>query len=54
MIGRDVARVAHMGNISYRTKETLHWNAETSSFAEAKANELLIPNYRKPWELPKL
>ncbi|MCD6346020.1 MAG: Gfo/Idh/MocA family oxidoreductase [Bacteroidales bacterium] len=54
LIGRDVARVAHMGNIAYRTAETIHWNPESQSFAESKANELLSPAYRKPWKLPSL
>ncbi len=53
-IGRDVARVAHMGNIAYRTKETIHWNSETGQFAEKAANDLLVPKYHTPWELPKL
>ena len=53
-IGRDVARVAHMGNIAYRTGETLHWNPESETFAETAANKLLCPEYRKPWELPAL
>lgn len=52
-IGRDVARVANMGNIAYRTGETLHWNPETEKFSETAANKLLCPEYRKPWELPK-
>jgi len=52
-IGRDVARVAHMGNIAYRTGETLHWNSENGNFAEIAANKLIQPEYRKPWELPK-
>ena len=53
-IGRDVARVAHMGNIAYRTGELLHWNAEALTFQENAANELIIPEYRTPWKLPKL
>ena len=53
-IGRDVARVAHMGNISYRTGEALHWNPETERFAESSANNLLVPEYREPWKMPKL
>ena len=53
-IGRDVARVAQMGNIAYRTGETLHWNSETQTFSESEANALLRPEYRKPWELPIL
>lgn len=53
-IGRNVARVAHMGNISYRTGEALHWNAETGRFAEDAANKLYMPEYRAPWAMPKL
>lgn len=53
-IARDVARLAHMGNIAYRTKETIHWNPENVYFNEPAANELLMPEYRKPWELPKI
>ncbi len=53
-IGRNVARVAHMGNISYRTGETIHWNPDTETFLENAANDILMPEYRKPWGIPKL
>jgi predicted dehydrogenase len=53
-IGRNVARVAHMGNISYRTGESIHWNGERGRFSEDVANEYLLPEYRKPWALPKI
>jgi hypothetical protein len=53
-IGRDVARVAHLGNISYRTGLTLNWNAETGSFNEKAANDYLKHAYRKPWEINKI
>lgn len=53
-IGRNVARVAHMGNISYRTGEKINWNAETGKFLENSANEYLMPEYRKPWGIPKI
>lgn len=53
-IGRDVARVAHLGNIAYRTGLPLTWNAETGTFNENAANSFLKPNYRKPWEIPTL
>lgn len=52
-IGRDVVRMAHMGNIAYRTGETLNWNAEALTFAEKAANQLLKPEYRSPWKLPE-
>lgn len=50
-IGRDVARLAHLGNIAYRTGKLLNWNAETGSFNEPEANSFLKPIYRKPWEI---
>ena len=50
-IGRDVARLAHMGNIAYRTQQQIHWNPESVTFNENAANNLLKPNYRKPWGL---
>jgi predicted dehydrogenase len=53
-IGRDVARVAHMGNISYRTGQLLHWNADNGSFNEQVANSYLTPSFRKPWEINKI
>ena len=53
-IGRDVARVAHLGNIAYRTGLALNWNAETGSFNEKAANNLLVPKFRKPWEINKI
>ena len=53
-IGRDVARVAHLGNIAYRSGHKLNWNAETGTFNEKSANNYLEPFYRKPWEIPKI
>ncbi|MCD6332553.1 MAG: Gfo/Idh/MocA family oxidoreductase [Bacteroidales bacterium] len=51
-IARNVARIAHMGNISYRTGEKIHWDSETGVFNESQANNLLKPSYRQPWKLP--
>ena len=53
-IGRNVARVAHLGNIAYRSGMTLNWNAETGAFNEKTANDFLVPRYRKPWEINKI
>lgn len=53
-IGRDVARVAHLGNIAYRSGQKLNWNDETGTFNEKEANKYLEPLYRKPWEIPKI
>lgn len=53
--GKDVAILAHMGNIAYRTGDILHWDKEKNQFIDNnKANELLTPNYRAPWKLPQI
>lgn len=50
-VASAVARVAHMGNIAYRSGETLHWDGETGYFNEAAGNLLIRPQYREPWQL---
>jgi hypothetical protein len=52
--GRLAAVYTHMGNIALRTKSQLEWNETTKNFgANAAANALIAPTYRKPWSLPK-
>jgi len=54
-IAANTARVAHLGNIAYKTGRRLYWDAETSKFiGDDDANRLLVPTYRAPWELPKV
>ena len=51
--GHNVALVAHMGNIAYRTGEQLSWDASKGKFSGgSKANDLLKPAYRSPWRFP--
>jgi hypothetical protein len=51
--GHDVALVAHMGNISYRTGNKLFWDESKGQFKDdAKANAYLKPGYRSPWKFP--
>jgi len=53
--GRLVAAYTHTGNIALRTNSRLEWNAATRNFgANAAANALLVPTYRKPWLLPNV
>jgi hypothetical protein len=53
--GRDVAVVAHMGNIAYRTGEKLIWDKNLNEFSNSNAaNSLLAPEYRAPWKLPQV
>lgn len=54
-VGKNVAILAHMGNMAYRTGEILLPNKNTLSFNNSnKVNDLIMPKYRSPWELPKL
>ena len=53
-VGHDVALVAHMGNIAYRTGNKLYWDKEKKTFKDAKeANSFLKPRYRAPWKFPE-
>ncbi|HPG38786.1 MAG TPA: Gfo/Idh/MocA family oxidoreductase [bacterium] len=54
-VGYDAAFYAHIGNIAYRTGETLVWDETKKQFSNSPAaNKLLTPVYRAPWELPRL
>jgi hypothetical protein len=52
-IGAHIAKFSQLGNIAYRTGKKLVWDGIRFTNDEA-ANNLLIPNYRSPWELPKI
>jgi predicted dehydrogenase len=52
-IGRNVALVAQMGNIAYRTGEKVFWNNDKQQFSTATANKLIIPQYNNGYALPK-
>lgn len=53
--GHDVALVAHMGNIAYRTGNKLQWEEDKGRFlSDSKANDLLKPSYRLPWKFPQV
>ncbi len=55
-IGRAVAVNAHMANIAVRSgTHYLEWDESKSRFSNnRKANQYLMPDYRKPWKLPKI
>lgn len=55
-IGRAVAVAAHAANIAVRTGENkLVWDDKSSSFSNSeKANEMIKPKYRSPWNFPEL
>jgi predicted dehydrogenase len=52
-IGRNVALVAQMGNIAYRTGEKVRWNNDKQQFTTDTANKLITPLYNNGWSLPK-
>lgn len=55
-MGRAAALHAHTANIAARVGEPmLLWDEATGRFTNSEAaNELLMPEYRKPWAMPKL
>ncbi len=54
-IAAGVARTCHLGNIAYKTGRRLYWDAGNSKFInDPEADRYLLPNYRKPWEVPVL
>ena len=52
-VGRDVALVAQMGNIAFRTGEKVFWDNAKQSFKTSTANALITPQYQNGWKLPK-
>jgi len=52
-IGRNVALVAQMGNIAFRTGEKVFWNNDKQEFTSPTANKLIIPQYNNGYKLPK-
>lgn len=53
--GRLVAAYTHMANIALRTNSRLEWNESSSDFGDnKKANALIKPAYRQPWNFPKM
>lgn len=54
-IAAGVARTCHLGNVAFNTGRRLYWDAESRTFInDQKANSYLVPEYRKPWTLPKI
>ena len=53
-MGRDAALVAHLGNIAYRTGQSLEWDDRAAQISNQQdANSYLTPSYRQPWSLWK-
>lgn len=53
--GAHIARIAHLGNISFRLGRKVFWDHDKQQFIKDKeANELVSAHYRKPWTLPRI
>jgi predicted dehydrogenase len=52
-IGRNVALVAQMGNIAFRSGEKVSWNNEKQQFTSSTANKFIVPHYNNGYTLPK-
>ena len=52
-IGRNVALVAQMGNIAYRTGEKVYWDDAKQQFKTSTANKLITPVYNNGYKLPR-
>jgi predicted dehydrogenase len=53
-MGRDAAIVAQLGNISYRLKRQVNWDAQKNAFVnDAEADSLARAKYREPWKVPR-
>ncbi len=55
-MGRNVALYSHLGNIAVRSGESrLLWDDSANKFTNSsRATELVVPEYRNPWKLPKV
>jgi predicted dehydrogenase len=54
-LGHFVSSVAHLGNIAFRTKKKIVWDARQQQIVNDKeANRLVSVKYRKPWTLPHM
>ena len=52
-VGKNVAILAHMGNMAYRTGEILLPGKDALTFNNSsKVTDLIMPQYRSPWKLP--
>ncbi|WP_259014599.1 Gfo/Idh/MocA family protein [Emticicia fluvialis] len=52
--GATVAINAHMGNVSLRSGDRIHWDAAKGKFDNKKANALIKPTYHNGFVFPKV
>lgn len=52
-IGAHIARIAHLGNIAYRTGRKVFWDAANNNIInDPEASKLVNASYRTPWKIP--
>jgi len=53
-IGAQAAIVAHLGNVAYRSGETIRWDSSNKKInSSVIVQKFAMANYRKPYALPK-
>ncbi len=52
-VGTNVAINAHMGNLSLRAGDCIHWDAKKFKFDNEAANQLIKPTYHNGYIFPK-
>ena len=54
-VGHWTTTACHLGNISLRVGQKIHWDAKTEQITnDAKANDMVTKQYRAPWSLAGL
>lgn len=54
-IGKEVAKVAHMGNIAMKTGRKIYWDDKKKLFLnDEESTGMVTPVYKNGWELPKV
>jgi predicted dehydrogenase len=52
--GANITRIAHLGNMAYRTGRKLFWDPSQNRVAnDEETDRLFLPEYREPWKLPE-
>jgi len=52
--GSFCAKFAHLGNIAAKTRSSLVYDERKKTFHNREADDLLKPDYRRPWTFPTL
>jgi predicted dehydrogenase len=54
-LGQFVSSVAHLGNLALRTGKSLEYDHDSGKIiGNEEAAKMIMPEYRAPWELPKI